>query len=83
MVSLEPEVIPTPKTLTKTQPPSGTRRKTPKDKVVGNGTKIPIRATLPDETDPEMLRAYRLLVKAAAAVRENLANMETESGDKA
>lgn len=71
-----------PKTETKTRKPAGDETKTTTNgKAATNGTKnsngkpkeakpkIPIYKTLPPETNPEILRANRLLVKAAAAIR--------------
>lgn len=56
-----------PKAITKSHKPA-TSPKNSKGKAAP-AKKIPIRNTLPDETDPEILRANRLLVKAAAAIR--------------
>ncbi len=70
------------RTITKSRKPADAMAKPLNGGATSNGAKIPVRDTLPNETDPEMLRAYRLLAKAAAAVRENLANMEPEGQDR-
>ena len=60
-----------PKTLTNIRKPAVGKKLNGKAAL---SQKIPIRDTLPPETNPEILRANRLLIKAAADVRENLAN---------
>lgn len=68
-----------PKTITKSHKPTTSPGNS--NGKAAPAKKIPIRDTLPPETNPEILRANRLLIKAAADVRENLANnFEPEPG---
>lgn len=66
------------KTQTKSRKPAGTATKKPNGKAAP-GKKIPIYATLPSETNPEILRANRLLVKVVAAMQANQVNFEPEA----
>jgi hypothetical protein len=61
-----------PKTITKSHKPGASpENSNGKD---APAKKVPIRDTLPPETDPEILEANRLFLEAVADVRENLAN---------
>ena len=68
-----------PKTITKSHKPASSPGNT--NGQTAPTKKIPIRDTLPPETNPEILRANRLLIKVATAIRENREREQQEQGE--